>query len=81
MNRTSRKAERGPEWAIAVRIADGDHLYYLRGPDGLERWSLRDSEALRFATEEEAVRVAGTFQTNGAAKEYAVVRVGPAASG
>lgn len=78
MNRTSRKAERGPEWAIAVRLANGDHLYYLRGSDGLERWSLRGSEAFRFATEEEAERLVSTFETNGAAQEYVVVRVGRA---
>lgn len=76
-NRTSRKAARAPEWGITVGLSDGQRLYYStrRGARGDPEWTLRLSEARRFATQAEAEDEVGPMQTNRAAKEYDVVRL------
>ena len=61
-NRSSRKADRGPEWAIAIRYPDGGFAYFFE--DGsmdrygkpLERWG-RESQARRFESEHEANQI------------------------
>jgi hypothetical protein len=75
-NRTSRQAPRAPEWAIAVRLADGSRLFYCicGGRHGQAEWG-REAQAHRFATEAEATRVANSFDTNTVAKEYLVIRL------
>jgi hypothetical protein len=52
-------------------------LYYSTRLDarGQGDWSPRASEAQRFATEEKAAQIAGSFETNRKAKEYEVVRL------
>jgi hypothetical protein len=64
-----------------VRLANGSHAYYYvdercRDAAGnpLERWG-RESQAFRFASEEDAQHVAAQMKTNSAAKEYEVLRL------
>lgn len=73
---TSRKAPRAPEWGIVVCLADGERLHLCAEGAGRSgrRWGY-ESQAQRFETAEEAERLAATFQTNSAAKEYLVVRL------
>jgi hypothetical protein len=66
------------QWAVAVRLADGSHLYLCaagtrRGGQG--NWSTRVNQALRFAAKAEADNVVAGFELNAAAKEYVVVRL------
>ena len=78
-----RKADSRPShgWAIVVRVADGSRSYYYlderyheaRGTP-LERWG-RESQALRFPSEDEARSVVAQMQLNSAAKKYEVVRL------
>lgn len=74
-------------WGIVVRLANGAGGYYYLDPTQvdargipLERWG-RESQAQAFASEVEARRLADTFETNSAAKEYLVLRLGPAGAG
>jgi hypothetical protein len=75
--RTSRHAQRAPEWGIVVRRSDGTRLYYSRTRDaqGQTEWSPRANQAERFATRAEADQLAAPMQTNNAAMAYEVVRL------
>jgi hypothetical protein len=65
------------EWGVAVRRADGSHLFYAphRGRQSQEDWSPRKSQARRYATREEAERDAQTFGTNAQAREYLAIQL------
>jgi hypothetical protein len=75
VSRESRKAQRAPEWGIAVRLADGSHRYYCLEGAIQGQWGPRESQARRFASADDAQRQASAFQTNDAAKEYLVVHL------
>jgi hypothetical protein len=77
-NRTSRKALRGPEWAIVVRLDDGSRLYYSTRRDaaGQHDWSPFANEAQRFDSEKQAAQAAAPFEINRKAKEYEIVWLG-----
>jgi hypothetical protein len=75
LSRESRRAERAPEWGIAVRLADGSHRYYCLEGGIQGQWGVHESQACRFGTADDAERQANAFQTNDAAKEYLVVRL------
>lgn len=65
-------------WGVIVRRADGTELFWCpagsrRG--GQDRWSPRVSQAMGFATAEEAQNVAVGFGTSSVALEYRVVRL------
>jgi hypothetical protein len=74
-------SRRAPGWDLVVRLANGSRAYYFldgtsrdfRGAP-LESWG-RESQAMRFPSEEAAGLVAAGMQTNGTAKEYTVVRL------
>jgi hypothetical protein len=74
--RQSRRAERGNEWAVSVRLNDGKVLYWCgeeaerRGQD----WA-GESQAFRFETEEAAEQYAEACSTNSRAWEYRAVRL------
>ena len=76
-SRSSRQAERAPEWGVLVRLNDGRRLYYSpsRDTQGQAEWTPRPNEARRFATQMEADRVAAAMQGNDTAMEYQVVRL------
>jgi hypothetical protein len=64
------------EWVIVVRLADRRRMFWCapggrRG--GQDRWSPRETQALRFAAKGDAERAVAQFETNAAAKEYVVV--------
>jgi hypothetical protein len=65
-------------WGVAVRLADGSKLFYSpeSGRHGQEDWSPRESQARRYATQEEAEREAQAFRTNAQAREYQVIPLG-----
>jgi hypothetical protein len=69
---------KGAEWGVVVRLADGSSLFYSPGSgrQGQEDWSPRESQARRFATQEEAKREAASVSTNAQAQEYRAVRLG-----
>ena len=73
---TSRKAPRAPEWGIVVCLAGGQRLYLCAEDAGCSGrpWGY-ESQAQRFESADDAEKVAATFQTNSAAKEYVVVRL------
>ena len=75
LSRESRKAQRAPEWGIAVRLADGSLRYYCLGGGVQGQWGAHESQACRFDSEDAARRRASAFQTNDAAKEYLVVHL------
>lgn len=65
-------------WGVVVRLADGRRLFWCAPSSrrsGQDQWGPRDTQALRFTTQEEAQRVAAQFETNAAAKEYLVVQL------
>jgi len=85
-NRSSRKADRGPEWAIAIRYPNGQRAFFFESDsmDGfgnpLEAWG-RESQARRFESEYEANQlVLAWLESNPAPPvAYEVVHLGPSA--
>lgn len=75
--RRSRRADRVSEWAVSVRLNDGQVLYWCgeeskrRGQD----WAASESQAFRFETQSEAQQYADRCETNSKAWEYRVVRL------
>ena len=73
----TRRAARANEWAVSVRLNDGQVLFWCgdeaerRGQD----WG-RESQAFRFATKEEAEQYAADCSLNSKAWEYRAVRLG-----
>ena len=77
---TGGRVEAGRRWAVAVRLADGSRLYYVRDEvhvdaagRPVETWG-RQSQAFAFLSEREAA-AASRMQTNRDAKEYLVLRI------
>lgn len=63
-------------WLVAVRLADGSHLYFSPGSnrEGQSDWSPRRTQAHRFATEVEAADAATRFEVNASARQYVILR-------
>jgi hypothetical protein len=70
-------ARRGAEWGVVVRLPDGRQRYYSpdSGRQGQEEWSPRVSQAHRYATGDDAERVAATRTTNAQAREHLAVQL------
>jgi hypothetical protein len=72
----SRRADRANEWAVSVRLNDGQVLFWCgeeaerRGQD----WG-QENQAFRFASQAEAERYGAECQTNSKAWEYRAVRL------
>lgn len=72
----SRRADRVNEWAVSVRLNDGQVLFWC-GDEGEHRgqaWG-RENRAFRFATEAEAEQYAADCAVNAKAREYRAVRL------
>ncbi|MFC7725443.1 hypothetical protein ACFQW6_10010 [Nocardioides sp. GCM10028917] len=72
----SKRADRVNEWAVSVRLNDGQVLFWC-GDEGERRgqeWG-RENQAFRFATETEAEQYAAACALNSAAWEYRAVRL------
>jgi hypothetical protein len=74
----SRRPQRVNEWAVSVRLNDGSVLFWCGEEAGrrAQDWG-RESQALRFATREEAEQYAAECATNSTAWEYRAVRLAP----
>lgn len=74
--RLSRRADRANEWAVSVRLNDGQVLFWCgraaqrRG----QQWG-RENQAFRFITQAEAEEYAAACATNSTAWEYRAVRL------
>jgi hypothetical protein len=74
-NRT-RRADRVNEWAVSVRLNDGQVLFWC-GQEGERRgqeWG-RENQAFRFGTQAEAEQYAADCALNSKAWEYKAVRL------
>lgn len=72
----SKRADRVDEWAVSVRLNDGQVLFWC-GDEGERRgqeWG-RANRAFRFATETEAKDYAAACALNSKAWEYRAVRL------
>lgn len=72
---------RAQAWGIVVILKSGERLYYYdddycRDDRGrpLERWG-RESQARRFPTENEARRIASSFDVSNPVRSYEVVQL------
>jgi hypothetical protein len=66
------------QWGVAVRLADGRKLYWCAPGSrqgGQDQWGPRVSQALRFATQDDAERVIADFDKTAAVKECLAVRI------
>ena len=72
----SRRAARANEWAVSVRLNDGSVLFWC-GEEAKrcgQDWA-GESQAFRFATQEDAERYAASCSVNSRAWEYKAVRL------
>lgn len=74
--RQSRRAGRANEWAVSVRLNDGQVLFWSgeEAKGRTQAWA-GESQAHRFATQAEAEQYAADCETNSAAWEYRAVRL------
>lgn len=83
-NRTSRRATRGPEWAIGVRFPNGSFSFYFetgetdRAGQPLEHWG-RESQARRFESADEAHQVVAKWLRSAPTPpvKYEVIHIQP----
>ena len=80
---STRKADRGPEWCVIRRLRDGSICYYFEGnPPGRPpvAWG-RESQARRFATQDEAQQMANWMQQSSKIMHFEVARLPPLPKG